>query len=287
MSTIDLSNISISYKKELYLEHKEKLAHAKKKLNEAQKTVMLYQQEVRDYEEFIKILHPEIKGAIPNDNLLQEPSSPKLFEENQGGYNKSWTLSEKALYIIKNPKKYNKETITGSNDVINAIISEEPERAQDINTLKSSVPSTVSRLIGKDVLKLSLKGGNNDTHLIPKEWVNNPISEAKRAILDKLEYSPHSQSKEKSHNSHKTLSVCPSKGDMTWENYMISLLGYLGGNGKSYDIYNLAIKGNPELNPNAIKKMVKKKLSQCYLDGKIDAIKGKTKHEGHEYFLKD
>ena len=79
----------------------------------------------------------------------------------------------------------------------------------------------------------------------------------------------------------------PPKGDTSWEEYTKIMLSKIGGRGRTGDVYNAAIKANPNIDTKTVKMAIKGKLSILYRKGEIDAVEGKIKSEGHEYFVKE
>jgi len=78
-----------------------------------------------------------------------------------------------------------------------------------------------------------------------------------------------------------------AKGNMSWEEYSIYLLGKLGGEAKASDVADLAVKANPkEKSEKTVRNAISVKLSKNYRNGKIDATEPTNKKEGNTYRIK-
>lgn len=73
------------------------------------------------------------------------------------------------------------------------------------------------------------------------------------------------------------------KGAMGWEDYAVFLLERVGGEAKASAIADAAVKANPTLDSNTVRRAIKSKLSIASRDGRIDADKSPVKKEGYTY----
>ncbi len=76
------------------------------------------------------------------------------------------------------------------------------------------------------------------------------------------------------------------KGKSSWEDYIVDVLGKIGGKGKSLDVTEAIIKANPIIPKDRVSHAVRHHLSKLLKNGKIGANKSKIKSEGYEYLVK-
>jgi hypothetical protein len=74
-----------------------------------------------------------------------------------------------------------------------------------------------------------------------------------------------------------------SKGDRSWEDYILIVLEILGGAARSSGIYDYMIEANKNLSEDWIKNVVRKKLILLVNQGKVEAQSGGNKKLGKVY----
>lgn len=103
-------------------------------------------------------------------------------------YDKRWNHSLKVQFVIMEPQKYGLKTFDGSNSVVDAILTHEPEWAKRETraAILAKIAPTISKLVKRRRLfKLRVKGSKADFNYVSGRWfdLNGIIKpEYKRAI---------------------------------------------------------------------------------------------------------
>ena len=115
----------------------------------------------------------ETPTKIELGRLFEDEQESVTFPSSDLLYDKKWNHSQKVQFVTLEPHRYGVKTFDGSNSVVDAILTHEPEwgKRESRAAILSKIAPTISKLVKrKKIVKLKVKGSKAEFRYISKRW---------------------------------------------------------------------------------------------------------------------